>query len=235
MLSGVAIASGVVLGFAGGAGGHGNGAGRSAHNDGAPPFVSHTVIGAPRAALLRDAIKECDGPRFSHSDGDNPPTAFAGPLALAAGAGKFVGLIAISHGTTSVCAVRVPRIGPYGPSLQAHGGRLNRETPSADKLRTDALMWTGGLAGTETWAYGRAGRDVRGVTLILKNRRAVSAEVKNGWYMAWWPGRGAYAPQPYVQPTSVLVKTTRGTVVSPMPGEQCRKHASACAFDLAPR
>jgi hypothetical protein len=224
------IAAGAVLGFAGGAGGDGGKHGRSAHGDGVPPYVSHTVIKAPSAALLRDAVRECDGPRFSHyGRGSNPPGTFAGPLAFAAGTTRFVGLIAVTQRSISLCAVRVPRLTPYGPGFQSHGDRKNPglKAATANKLRTDGLVTSGGMEGSETWAYGRAGRDVTAVTFVLNGRRAVSAEVKNGWYMAWWPG--TVSTQTTI---SVRVTTKAGTVSSPLPGKQCREKARSCEFDL---
>lgn len=219
-LVGAAIGAGAVLGFWGGSGGPGTSRSRAEHGGELPKLASHTVIGAPSAALLRDAIRECDGPRFRL----NPAGTFTGPLALAAGTSRFVGLIAITRHNMSVCAVRVPHLTPYGPGLQ---GRVNLRSPrlkapGADKLRFDGFVSTGGLAGSEMWAYGRAGRGVLAVIFVLKDRHAVSAEVKGGWYMAWWPGTAATA-----MPTYVRIRTKSGTV-------QCRAHAPSCAFLRSP-
>ena len=39
-----------------------------------------------------------------------------------------------------------------------------------------------------SFADGRAGDGVTGVTLTLDDRSTVQATVANGWYVAWWPG-----------------------------------------------
>ena len=226
MFLSVAIAAGALLGFTGGGGASGAGRGNTASGDGNTPYVAHTTIGAPTAAFLRDAIKECDGPRFRHNHGSSSPTVFAGPLALAVGGGKIVGLIAINDGITNVCAVQVPRLGPDGPGFQQTGSGLNQETPGADKLFAQGLSSTGSATGSETWALGRTGHDVLAVTFVFKHRPAVSTRVKNGWYMAWWPGAISTVP------ISVRVTTKTGTVDSPMPGPQCKAHPSSCAFTM---
>lgn len=73
---------------------------------------------------------------------------------------------------------------------------------------------------------GRAGRNVRSVTLVFDRGAAVNATVENGWYFAWWPGAAL--------PDTVKVTTSSGTTSSsPMPGTT--RWETACSKTSARR
>jgi hypothetical protein len=63
-------------------------------------------------------------------------------------------------------------------------------------------------------ALGTVGTDVTGVTFILKDGNHIHATVKNGWYVAWWPG----ATRPGGgEPERVAVTSTSGTRSAALP------------------
>jgi hypothetical protein len=73
-----------------------------------------------------------------------------------------------------------------------------------------------------TNGYGRAGRDVTGVTFIFARGRDVQATVENGWYFGWWP-RDAW-------PVSLRVTSTSGTKLQPIPGALAASRQKASAY-----
>ena len=79
--------------------------------------------------------------------------------------------------------------------------------------------------GFEVHAFGRAGSDVSAVTFAFADGETVQATIQNGWYFAWWPYGG-----PGDEPTSARVATSSGVTTSPLPGPQCTRQASSCAF-----
>jgi hypothetical protein len=76
-------------------------------------------------------------------------------------------------------------------------------------------------------AYGLAGRNVRAVSFRFAGGSVVQATVERGWYFAWWPNMN--------YPLSVRVRTTSGTITSPMmpsagQGRGCRFGARGCVW-----
>ncbi|HEY1689647.1 MAG TPA: hypothetical protein VGF95_12380 [Solirubrobacteraceae bacterium] len=61
----------------------------------------------------------------------------------------------------------------------------------------------GGAKGSYTFAVGRIGAGVRGVTLLLADGRQIVTTTAKGWYLAWWPGRS--------HATGAEVRTANGT------------------------
>jgi hypothetical protein len=76
-------------------------------------------------------------------------------------------------------------------------------------------------------AFGLAGRNVRAVSFRFAGGSVVHATVEHGWYFAWWPNMN--------YPISVRVRTTSGTIRSPMmpsggQGRGCRFGARGCVW-----
>jgi hypothetical protein len=76
-------------------------------------------------------------------------------------------------------------------------------------------------------AFGLAGKNVRAVSFRFAGGSVVKATVEHGWYFAWWPNMN--------YPTSVRVRTTSGTIRSPMmptggQGRGCRFGARRCVW-----
>lgn len=68
--------------------------------------------------------------------------------------------------------------------------------------------------GSMSAALGTVGDDVTGVTFILKDGDHVQATVKNGWYVAWWPGAAIPGGG---DSERVAVTTTSGTRTAALP------------------
>jgi hypothetical protein len=99
-------------------------------------------------------------------------------------------------------------------------------TPSADKLNDEGGGSIGGLGGAAWFDWGRAGRDVRGVEFVFAKHSAVEAVVHDGWYLALVSDGN----DRNLQPSSVRITTSAGTVSSPPPGAKCSSTPNSCVF-----
>jgi hypothetical protein len=150
--------------------------------------------------------------------------AVSGRLILAERRGKYLAVLYAKGRSSAVCISDDGRFGGAAGS----SGRW-RAAPGPEQLGYPS--GAGGSAqdfpgsdGGEYEAWGRAGRDVLGVTFIFAGRRTVETTVAHGWYFAWWPNVN--------WPVRVEVRMRKRTVVSPMPGQRCRDHPSSCVFQL---
>lgn len=155
--------------------------------------------------------------------GSNPAPAFAGWSAIPTPArpGQIARALAI-------CGLRRPVLidsrGPFiaavfprpngvatclqGPGTIGGGTAQGEGRIHAGQIQTFEQTASSGR-GSATMLDGRVGRGVAGVRFRLSNGRTVTATVRRGWYLAWWPGRphGAVAQ----------ITTAAGTRSVPLP------------------
>jgi hypothetical protein len=218
------IAAGLIIGFAGGGGGSGSGGGSGHELGGAGAPVSHQALSAPKPALLTSALRRCDKQRPAWNGTVRP---FAHGLTVSAANGRYVGLVASGQGGAHVCVIAVP---PSGYLPDGGGQGLPIAMPGAHKLSDEGGGSMGGLAGAVWYDYGRAGRDVTSVEFVFAKHPAIEAVLHNGWYLAVVPDGNDRG----LQPSSVRVTTSAGTVTSPPPGAKCNSGPSSCLFVTQP-
>lgn len=94
--------------------------------------------------------------------------------------GPFIAAVFARPGGVATCLQGPGTIG--GGTAQGegrlHAGQIQTFEQTASSAR-----------GSATMLDGRVGRGVTGVAIRLSNGRTVTATVRRGWYLAWWPGR----------------------------------------------
>jgi hypothetical protein len=197
--------------------------------------VPYETLSAPKPAVLARAVVRCNKQldrrgAFSRRlgvSGGPVKDPFTDGLVLSAVGGGYVGLISDAGGTQTFCVTAV-RPNGYTPGGEGQGPAT--VAPGTDKLNSAGMGGFGALAGSLSYDFGRAGRNVSAVEYVFPHRRAVRGIVENGWYIALWPGDARTN-----EPASVRVTTRSGTISSPPPGLQCTRNPSSCAFVSQPR
>ena len=105
-----------------------------------------------------------------------------------------------------------------GPSFINASG-FQTSTPVTVPVAT-LFLWAEHTTTHGGQSYGfviaRAGRDVRAAKLTLEDGTAVTATVRHGWAVAWWPGTH--------QVTRAQLTTSMGTQTQPFPQSPCGLH-----------
>jgi hypothetical protein len=177
---------------------------------------------APSPVEVSRAIATCKGDAgpLAHS----VLAAVSGRLILAERRGKYLAVLSAEGRRSAVCISDGGRFGGAAGSSgiwHAAPGPKQLGYPSGAGGSAQGFP---GSDGGEFEAWGRAGRDVLGVTFIFAGRRTVETTVAHGWYFAWWPNVN--------WPVQVEVRLPKRTVISPMPGQRCRDRPSTCVFQL---
>lgn len=130
----------------------------------APAFAGWTVSPtAPRPGQLAAAQQQCDAagaPVLTDTRGPYTASIYADGSTCVEGNG--IGINASGSGATSSVPARTIELNGTGES-DSEGHAL-------------------------TMVDGRIGAGVTGVTVTRSDGSSVQATVKNGWYLAWWPG-----------------------------------------------
>jgi hypothetical protein len=160
-------------------------------------YVAALYTGGDRTALCIATGAKSAASVGGGSDGDGamqwlrrtpPPTRISSPELD--GGGPALGFPGVRHGSLT--------LPPSIAHLQARRARL---TPRLCRRLTAAQARVAAV-GFVANGYGRAGREVTGVTFLFPDYRPVQATVKHGWYFGWWPRE--------VWPVRIRVRTTSG-------------------------
>lgn len=104
------------------------------------------------------------------------------PLVLTDTRGPFTFQIYADSKASTICTT--------GPSFQSAATNESSQSlnPAPDDITATVAQGTNESGQTYSFAEGRVGSDVSGVTLARSDGTTVTATVQNGWYVAWWPG-----------------------------------------------
>jgi hypothetical protein len=136
--------------------------------------------------------------------------------------GPFTFVIFASDSASASCIT-----GPSFTSLNRAGSSQSIVTP-AGQIQLSQASNTARSGAAYSFAEGRTGAGVTGVTLLLADGTHIQATAENGWFVAWWPGASAV--------TDAQVATAQGTTTqhinaaSPPPcaaGATCSSGSSA--------
>jgi hypothetical protein len=129
-----------------------------------------------------------------------------------------------SCGTSAGTPVLTDTRGPYTAAVYADGSTCMEGNGITTGSSRDGVATSSVAAGTIelngagesdsdghalTMVYGPIGAGVTGVTITRSDGTSVEATVKNGWYLAWWPGTE--------HATTALVTRTGGTTTQSFP------------------
>jgi hypothetical protein len=136
---------------------------------------------APAPGQLQGAQASCES-------GQSPVSGL--PLKLADTRGPFTFSVYADSQTSAACI--------KGPSFRAVTTSMSSapvSVPGAQIVLSSARGRapggggpSGGAGNAYSFADGRTGAGVSGVTLVLDDGTTVQATVGNGWFVAWWPG-----------------------------------------------
>jgi hypothetical protein len=122
------------------------------------------------------------------------------PLKLSDTRGPFTFSIYADNQTSATCI--------KGPSLTAVSTSGSSAPVSVPADRIDASVHRSDRGGSVfSFADGRIGSDVAGVTLTLDDGTTVQATVGNGWFVAWWPADHGVQSAQITTPAGVKTQT----------------------------
>jgi hypothetical protein len=164
-------------------------------------------------------------------DASQSPTAGL-PLKLADTRGPFTFSIYANDTSSATCI--------KGPSFRAISGSMasGPVTVPAGQIQLSSFHSTAGGPNTHltnqqsgpaySFAEGRTGAGVSGVTLALDDGSKVQATVGGGWFVAWWPGAQQVKEAEVTTPAGVTTQTLDVPPTSP-----CRDQAG-CGSKAGP-
>lgn len=161
---------------------------------GSTAFASWTpdpqILSATTSAALQD---DCLASAGALSDGTAGATPTVG-LSETRGDYTFT-LVATGRSVGSCFLLDEAPVGPQGEQEQgANTWSAASDLPAPTPDGT-SVVWGASFssaAGTYTSAMGRIGSEVTGVTLIAADGRRVQASASQGYFLAWWPGKGGH-------------------------------------------
>lgn len=119
------------------------------------------------------------------------------PLRLADTRGPFTFALYGDDRSTATCikgpSFNAVEVGQSSSPVVVPAGKIVLSSSHSSERRGQAY----------SFAYGRAGAGVTGVTMVLADGTDVQATTKNGWFVAWWPGGH--------EPKSAEITTATGT------------------------
>jgi hypothetical protein len=115
--------------------------------------------------------------------------------------GPFTFSVYAAGGSSAICI--------SGPSFTAVSATVasRPENVPAGRLAPSISHLTNRDGHAYSFAEGRAGAGVSGVTFILDDDTKVKATVANGWFVAWWPGPHAAKAAEIATPTGLQTQT----------------------------
>jgi hypothetical protein len=131
------------------------------------------------------------------------------PLKLADTRGPFTFSVYADNETSTTCI--------KGPSLTAVStsqSSMPVRVPDGQIALSSAHPPPNRVGQAYSFADGRTGAGVSGVTLVLDNGTTVQATVGNGWFVAWWPGDHEVSSARITTPAGVSTQAVK----SPGPG-----------------
>jgi hypothetical protein len=109
--------------------------------------------------------------------------------------GDYTFVVETGEGAVAECFVSVVGAEPLVYSASSTLGELAEPAPDeVVVVQSGTAAWSSAESGegAVTSAYGRAGSDVRSVTVTLDDGEQVLASVDGGWWMVWAPGEDAF-------------------------------------------
>jgi len=137
------------------------------------------------------------------------------PLKLADTRGPFTFSVYADSTSSATCI--------KGPSLRAFSANVASsavKVPAGQVLLSAAHQSNHG-GRSFTFAEGRTGAGVSGVTLTLDDGSQVQATVGNGWFVAWWPGALDIKSSELTTPTGTVTQTFNLSPEIPCPAGTC--------------
>ncbi|MFZ0377500.1 MAG: hypothetical protein WCD11_14290 [Solirubrobacteraceae bacterium] len=123
------------------------------------------------------------------------------PLMLADTRGPFTFSVYGDNETSSTCIK-----GPSFTAVATSESSMPVSVPAGQILLSSAHP-PSHASQPYSFADGRTGDGVSGVTLVLSDGRAVQATVGNGWFVAWWPGGQGVKSAQLTTPAGVKTQT----------------------------
>jgi hypothetical protein len=212
---------------------------RSRYLPSRPALGALGLASAAAAAAAAIVLGSSAAPAFAGWTA-NPTAPQPGQLAAAAqGCGTTTGTLVLtdtrgpytasiySDGSTCVLGngmtIRSSRVGGGTPSVPAGTIQLN----GAGELDPDGHALT--------MVYGPIGSGVTGVTITSSDGTSVQATVKNGWYLAWWPGTARAATAQVTGASGTRTQSFPTAPHQPMPSCPAGAHCSSgYGFGFAP-
>jgi len=143
------------------------------------------------------------------------------PLKLADTRGPFTFSVYASDSSSATCI--------SGPSFTAISGTV---ASSAANVPAGQIMLSSGHhtdRGGEAFSFaeGRTGAGVTGVTLTLDDGAKVQATVGGGWFVAWWPGPGEVKSADLATATGAVTQTFNLSPEIPCRNQGCSSETTA--------
>ena len=146
----------------------------------------------PAPGQLANAQASCEG-------GQSPIAGL--PLKLADTRGPFTFSVYANDTSSATCI--------SGPSFTAVSGNIASAPVNvpAGQIVLSSEHQTGGAGRSYSFAEGRTGAGVSGVTLTLDDGAQVQATVGSGWFVAWWPGAREIKSADLATPSGSVTQT----------------------------
>jgi hypothetical protein len=147
-----------------------------------------------------------------------------GTPALVEARGPYTAAVFTSRSGASACV--------EGPSVSVIGSIGGVRAPdnqiAPNQVQTAVISGTDSRGRAFVLLAGRVGSAVRSIVIHRGNHGAVSASIKNGWYLAWWPAL-ASATNATVTTSSGVHDTALPSLATSRPPSCGVGHDSACA------
>lgn len=183
-----------------------------------PTHATEHQVSSAESGCLQRLANEPNPP----AGAPQPPSAANLSPVLTDTRGPFTFVIFASDSASASCIT-----GPSFTSLNRAASSQSIVTP-AGQIQLSQASSTARSGAAYSFAEGRTGAGVTGVTLLLADGTHIQATAENGWFVAWWPGASVV--------TDAQVTTAQGTstqhinAASPPPcpaGATCSSGSSA--------
>lgn len=150
------------------------------------------LSGAAAAAAAAILLGSSAAPAFAGWTA-SPTAALPGQLAAAqqrCGTGSGTPVLTDTRGpyTASIYADGSTCVDGNGIEISSAGGGGAKSSVPAGTVQLNGVGQSDSDGHALTMVDGPIGADVTGVTITRSDGSSVKATVKNGWYLAWWPG-----------------------------------------------